>query len=317
VKIATLASNCHKKVTISLRLVLASLAVAVLGGLPRQADCQVMGYYNVTVTNGYNFMANPLDQPPDNSITNVIPSAPDGTKVYLWDVPTQIFQPPSTYSICCGWTVNVQLPPGKGFVVYANTGATLTFVGNLLAGSLTNSVAGANRLSLLGSKIAQAGPLSGTNSLQFPGTDGDDVYTFSATRQSYSDAFTYIAGYGWSDPNRVVGTNGPFIAIAQSFFVRHPGPDTNWVVNVAQPASPPPSTSLKAANGSATPVIKRLTTSGGAVTLQISSLGGGAYNVQFSADGLNWSTVAQNQTGATWTGPYRGGARGYYRLINP
>jgi hypothetical protein len=181
---------------------------------------------------------------------------------------------------------------------------------------LTNFVPGANKLSLLASQLLLAGALSGANSLQFPGIDGEDVYTFSAASQSYSDAFTHFVGYGWFDPKGAVNTNGPTIAIAQSFFVRHPGPDTNWVVNVFQPA-PPPSSSPKAANGLATPVINHLATRGGAVTLQISSPGGGAYNVQFSADGVTWRAVATNQTGATWTGPYLGDTQGYYRLANP
>jgi len=49
-----------------------SLAVAVLAGVLQQGLCAV-GYVNVIVTNGYNLVANPLDQLPDDSITNLIP----------------------------------------------------------------------------------------------------------------------------------------------------------------------------------------------------------------------------------------------------
>jgi hypothetical protein len=292
-----------------------SLAIAALVAAPHEGNCAV-GYVNVPVTTGYNFIANPLDQPPDNNITNVIYGAPDGTQVYLWDVPTQVFQPPSTYSNGV-WDVSMSLPPGLGFVVYVNTGTTLTFVGNPLTGDVTNFVAGAYKLSLQACKILQAGPLSGTNSLQFPETDGDEVYTFDGAGQSFSDAFPRFAGYGWFDPNGVVGTNGPPIAIAQSFFVRHPGPDTNWVVNFAQPVPPPPAIGQKAAKRSATPAINRLVRSGGTVTLQIFNPGSGPYNVQFSADGTTWNTVATGQTGVIWKGPFPGGAQGYYRLVNP
>jgi hypothetical protein len=108
-------------------LVVVRLAIVVLVAGPQQGYCPVVGYFNVAVTNGYNLIANPLDQPPDNSITNVISSPPDGTKVYLWDVPTQVFQPPSTYSNG-NWDVNLELPPGRGFVLYANIGSTITFL---------------------------------------------------------------------------------------------------------------------------------------------------------------------------------------------
>src|SRR2546422_4750529 len=79
------------------------LALAGLAGFGQQARAAV-GYVNVTVTNGYNFLANPLNyygnnNPSGNSITNVIHQAPDGSKVYLWDVTNQVFTAPSIYSV--------------------------------------------------------------------------------------------------------------------------------------------------------------------------------------------------------------------------
>jgi hypothetical protein len=298
------------------------LTLTGLAAVPRTSFCQIVGYVNVPVTNGYNLIANPLHQPPDNNITNVIPTPPDGSRVYLWDVPSQTFQPQSTYSNCCGWSAILQLPPGKGFAFWASANATITFVGQLLTGSLTNPIAGGNKLSLLAPKFPISGPLSGTNSLQFPGSDGDEVHTFNGTTQPYSDAFTYFAGFGWHDPTGAASTNGPIIGLGRAFFVNRKSPDANWVATYYQSIPPPggmapSSDSSVASRGSTRPAIGRLNLARRRVTLEISNTNGGAYDIQFSPDGLSWRTIETKQTAGTWTGPYLGGTQGYYRLVNP
>src|SRR5207245_6314925 len=127
--------------------------------------------------------------------TNCSGGIPDGTKVYVWDVTNQVFWPPATFSLSSGnWDTNFYLPPGRGFVVNSPSAWTNTFVG-IVCTCYTNHtfVAGANKFSFLGSKVPINAPLSGTYPSgsydhQFQGSDGDNVFLFMTTSQSYSDA---------------------------------------------------------------------------------------------------------------------------------
>jgi hypothetical protein len=303
-------------------LLLASgLAIAALAGSRQQGQGNVVGYANVPLANGYNFLVNPFNAA-TNSLNYVLSTAPDGARVYLWDLSNQAFTPPSTFSAATSkWDINYTIPPGTGFVMQVTQSWTNTFIGDVLEGSLTNFVAGTNKYSLLGSKVPFSGALGDTNTLAFRGTDGDNVYTFSTASQSYSDAFTYFRGFGWFDPGQGVNTNGPVINIGQSFFVQNPGRDTNWVKQFTVPHFTVPSSSLLSksrttSSTSASPDIRSLATDGKDITLQILNPSGAPYDVQFSADGFSWKTVAAKQTGASWTGPCPGGPQGYYQVTS-
>ena len=291
---------------------LSTLALAAMGLAGSWQSAQgVVGYVNVTVKPGYNLIHNPLHVAPTNSIASVIPSPPQGTTVFLWDVPSQSFGPVSTYDTNSGgWDVPVNLPPGRGFVWYAPAAYTNTFVGEVLQGPLTNFVAGNNKLSALGSKVPQTGMLS--TDLLFPIIDGADVFLFNNASQTYIDAFTCFKGFGWFDPNGVAGTGGPVINVAQAFFVQNPGPDTNWVRNFIVQFAP-----LSAVARSAGAAISSLQISGEAVTLMVQNPSGATYTVQFSSDGFSWTTVASELTGSVWQGKNPGGDQGYYQVIQP
>jgi hypothetical protein len=288
---------------------LSALALGAMGlAIFRLQACAVVGYVNLSFNPGYHLIQNPLDGTPDNNNTTVISSPPPGTMLFLWDVPSQSFGPVATYDPDLGgWDVVVSLPPGRGFFLYVPSPYTNTFVGEVEQGTLTNFVAGNNRLSALGSKAPQSGTLSGD--LGFPMIDGANVFLFSSASQTYTDAFTCFNGFGWFDPNSVMGTNGPVIAVAQAFFVQNPGPDTNWIRTFSIVLAP-----LRAPGGAD---ISSLRISGGTVTLKLTNPGGGSYTIQFSSDGVSWSTVASGLTGTVWQGPYLGGERGYYQVIQP
>lgn len=279
----------------------------------------MVGYLNIPLTNGYTFVVNPLNHTSggqDNSLTNIIPIPPNGTKVYLWDVTNQVFMPPATFSdVTSGWDRNFDLPVGKGFVVYSPEYWTNTFVGNVLQGALTNFVAGSNKFSLLGSKVPVDGPIS--SALAFPGIDGANVYQFPKAFQKYTDSFTYFAGFGWFDPTGTFDAQGPFIKSGESFFVQNPGPNTNWVRTFFVQVVSPPSKSLAGAISQAAPQIRNMALKAGTVRLEISNPSGGSFSVEFSTDGTAWKAVATSRTGNVWIGPASGGLRGYYRLTTP
>src|SRR5262245_7859634 len=96
------------KPTRALFLGLALACFAVGSGLA-QISINVVGYVNVSLTNGFTFLSNPLSAT-NNSLNFVLTPPPAGTRVYLWDVANQSFSPPSTYSSSQGWSINYEIP---------------------------------------------------------------------------------------------------------------------------------------------------------------------------------------------------------------
>jgi len=274
------------------------------------ASLNIVGYVNVFCTNGYTFMANPLDNSP-NVLTNVVPFPPNGSKAYFWDVTNQVFLPTASRGPA-GWNRNYDSPVGRGFIFYTPVLYTNTFVGNVLQGSLTNAVAGSNRFSLLGCMVPVGGQLSiNSNGVGFPRIDGATVHFFRSASQTFADGFTCFTNYGWSDPKGVESTNGPVLNVGESFFVQNPGPATNWLRTFTNGIVSARASVL----GTSPPAILQLAVHGGNVTLAVSSSKGQAYDVQFSTDGANWTTIATNQSGNQWTGPLPDPLQGQFQVI--
>jgi hypothetical protein len=132
------------------------------------------------------------------------------------------------------------------------------------------------------------------------------------TLTSFIDAYTYFASWGWHDPAGRAGPEGPEIEICRSFFVQHPGSDTEWVRQFSVMAPPPGDP-----NGTRRPALRRISVSNTAITLSVSNPDGATYLVQFSTDRNTWQTIATAQTGTTWTGSRPSGAVGFFQLAMP
>jgi hypothetical protein len=292
------------------RCLLLALTAVCLAALPLASRCQVVGYQPVSIVAGYNFVANPFDTG-DNTLAGVVsPSYPPlGTAVYLWNVTNQQYRAPSLYSTN-GWTTNLSVPPGTGFVIYSTNGWTLTFTGNVLEGTRTNFCAGGYKFSLLASAFPVNDTLTGPT-MTFPGLEGENVFLYSSGRRDFLDSFTFYGAYGWYDPAKAYGAAGPIINIGQSFVVQNPGPDMNWVQTYTLPASQAMSQSGPKAS------IQGIRAAGGKVILGILNPAGATYSVQFSADRSVWTTLATKQTGTPWTGPVPDKPPGFYRLTSP
>ena len=312
-------------------LAFACLSAWGLAALPQPvfSQCQSFaGYANVAFVPGYNFAANPLDLDGTNLLTDVLntPRAgcncgmPDGTKVYVWDVTNQVFWPPATLSISNGgWDTNFYLPPGRGFVVKAAMAWTNTFVGNVCV-CYTNHVfvAGSNKLSLIGPKfpagVTISGPYpyssgnSGPYNHQFQGSDGDSLSLFPPG-QSYQDAVQYFGGYGWFDPTGASGTNGPVVLIGGSFFIQHPGADYDWTEYL-----PCQLAAMDTASSSPSPSIRSVRIRSDKLSLQVTQFGK-HYDLQFSPDGITWTTISADRNDSIWTGPRPAGPQGFFRAV--
>jgi hypothetical protein len=195
--------------TKTLLIAAAALAATIISSEAQTPvySANIVGYMNIVSPAGFSIIANQLDTG-NNVLTNLMPSPANGTIIYKFGAAG--YQINNYFN---GWGVNGTntLNPGEGAFIFSPAAVTNTFVGNVLTGSLTNSLR--SGFSLVGSISPQAG-LVDTNLSLVP-VNGTIVYTYNAGFQ--------IANYfnGWTPPS---------IKAGQGFFVFNPVA-TNWVQN--------------------------------------------------------------------------------------
>lgn len=207
-------------------------AAALLGGLLTASaqsnvySLNIVGYVNVEVKNGYNMVANPLNDGNGNNSTNLVPSTlPVNSQVLVFD-------PVGGYTTstkkATGWTLNFVIPPGKGyFVRNLGTSLTNTYVGSVagsVPGSLTNSIAvGYN---MVGSPYPIGGNITntGSNTLNIPG---------ALAINSQILTFDPVGGYTTSTKKATGWTVPHNMSVGQGFFIRNVGGSpVSWTQDV-------------------------------------------------------------------------------------
>jgi hypothetical protein len=185
----------------------------------------VVGYVNKSLPAGLTLVATPLNTT-NNTIGGLFGGAggalAEGTQIYKWTG--------STYAIgtrddlgAAGWSPDgfetQDLSPGIGYFIKNNTAGaqTVTFVGEVLQGKLTNHIG--TGYQLLASKVPQAGQID--TILGFPVVDGDQVYQWKGTTYAIFTADSLNEPPPW-------GTTVPNIDVAEGFFSRKTAA-TDWV----------------------------------------------------------------------------------------
>jgi hypothetical protein len=93
----------------------------------------IVGYVNRPFAPGSHLFGNPLHHD-SNALSLIMPTAPDGATVTLWDQRNEQFLPDSTYVAGSGWTINYVLDVGMGALLTTPMTFTNTFVGEVLQG---------------------------------------------------------------------------------------------------------------------------------------------------------------------------------------
>jgi len=188
----------------------------------------VVGYINIPLVEGFNFVANQLDYDGtgmNNTVGNVLgTNLPLGTYVYTWVNGgfTNAFYNTVKGSSTASWNVPITLNPGQGAIIsipkggLAGTSSNLTVVGQVDQGSLVNTNLAANGGYSL---VASIVPLTGgiTSVLGYTPTIGDTVYTFNAAGQTYAPSLTYNTIKGQSTASWQ--PSEPDLAVGQGFFL--------------------------------------------------------------------------------------------------
>ena len=201
---------------------LLGLAVLAAGAITASAQTvysvNVVGYYNIPiVANQLKMIANQLNTA-NNTIGSLLPAGPAGAQLYKYSggYTTYTFD-----DLDMVWTPdgNATLNPGEGGFFKSPVATTLTFVGEVLQGSLTNTLPAGSYV-IRSSMVPQAAT---PTVLAIPADDGDTLQTYSA---GYS-AFVYdelLPGWTPSEPT---------IGLGSAFFYKKAstGTKTSWVRN--------------------------------------------------------------------------------------
>lgn len=196
------------------------LAVATASAADPIYSSNVVGYVNVDLVAGWNMIANPLDSG-DNVLGNLFPEGataalPNGSALYkftngAYDITTYDYD--DFEEIYVWGKPNMALNPGEGAFIKTPEAATVTFVGQIVAGSYDVA------LSPGWNMISSPTPVAGTQDeigLSKAVTVGDALYAFSASTQSYS-----IATYDYDEFEEVnVWSKDINIGVGDAFFLK-------------------------------------------------------------------------------------------------
>jgi len=179
----------------------------------------VVGYYNLPVPAGaYVVIANQLNTT-NNSLAGLFPSGPPGAifqkysggwSSYTFDDVDLVWYPDA----------NATLNPGEGGFFRSPVATTITFVGEVMQGSLTNTLP-IGVYAIRSSIVPQAGRI--TTDLGLPGEGGDIMQVYKGGWSSYT----------FDDVDLVWYPTEPSLAVGDAFFYRKSPTATqsNWVRN--------------------------------------------------------------------------------------
>jgi hypothetical protein len=198
---------------------LIALLVGAVGS-SAQTSVNAVGYINISVEPGANLIANPL-RAEDMRISALfsLSTLPHGTKIYKFD--GEKYKVAIFYAALGTFSPegagDETLVPGEGaFIVNPTTQPfTVTFVGEILQGNLTNPIP--SGLSLRSSMVPWEATLE---QLGFVPRAIDQVYLFNSATQSF-ETRTFIPGMGWQPALRK-------IRVGEAFFIRTSEP-RDWV----------------------------------------------------------------------------------------
>jgi hypothetical protein len=205
-------------------LSLAALAVGAATAVAQSNvySINVVGYYNVVLPANTSLLVGNQLNTTNNTLPGVIPSTTPGAQfqkfnggfsAYTFDPDDNAWVPDAT---------GVTLAPGEGGFIRAPSATTVTFVGEVRQGLLTNNLP-VGTLVIRGSIVPQATNISGLGLIPPYAEPGDQLQTFHGG---------YNASTFDPDDNAWLPTDQN-IAVGEGFFYRKSptGTNPNWVRN--------------------------------------------------------------------------------------
>jgi hypothetical protein len=219
-------------------LLTAVLGIASAASSMAQAvySVNVVGYVNLALSPGFNLVANQLDATPDNKLSSVFPSVPNGSQVLKFENNNYTRD---DFSVSDGGWVDAEtlepsvrpINPGEGLFFYNPTAGplTVTTVGQVKTGNGLSVPLGAARFSLISAITPQDLALTAANN--FPLAPGVQYLSHNAATQDYNTRLDYDAVDGWVNSETLDPVPAPTILVGQGVFIYNPGAATTWTRN--------------------------------------------------------------------------------------
>jgi hypothetical protein len=187
----------------------AALSVAGLASSHAQVfSSNAVGYVNMTVpASTFTAITNPLDAVPnaDDTLGDLFPAGtvPDGTVIFKWNGAGYTS---NAYDFGAWVDPNMTLNPGEGLFIACPAETTITFVGEVMQGTLSTQYA--SGYTMLGSQVPQAGLV--TDDLGLAVADGTQILQWNGT------------GYVSSNFDFGAWDSQPTIGVGEAFFIGAP-----------------------------------------------------------------------------------------------
>lgn len=178
----------------------------------------VVGYYNVPCPAGqYVMIANQLNTT-NNTLASLLPNGPAGAQFLKWNGGWTGY---TFDDLDLVWTPDgaATLNPGEAALFKSPVATTLTFVGEVLQGALSNPVGPVGAYVARSSMVPQAGKL--TTDLAFPGEGGDQAL-------KWTGGWT---GYTFDDLDNVWTPSEPEFSVGEGMLIKKAGANTTWTRN--------------------------------------------------------------------------------------
>jgi hypothetical protein len=208
--------------TKTLLLTAALTAAGVATSMAQVYSVNMVGYINVTIPAGFSMLANHLNNSPDNLVITLLPSPPEGTRIFKFnpvnDTYDQILFLGGVYE--GDMPESMTLGPGEGVFIDPPSSFTHTFVGEVQLQSTVNLLVGPNMVS---SVLPQSLPLDGLANdgnatppagLGFVPAEGDRVFKFKPSNDTY-DQDLFLGGVWEGDS----GGAAPVPGISEAFWI--------------------------------------------------------------------------------------------------
>jgi hypothetical protein len=210
----------YKKMKTKTILAAAALIAAVTTSSWAQSNVyslNVVGYYNVNAAANQQVLVGNQLHTTNDTLGGVIPNPPPLSLFYKYS--NGGFTTYQFDDVDLVWVPNgiASLKPGEGGFFKSPATTTLTFVGEVMQGRLTNATS-ASQKNLLCSIVPQAGRV--TSDLGFPAEPLDIFYSYR------NGGFTT---YQFDDVDLIWIPSEPIVAVGEAFFFV--GPQRNWVRN--------------------------------------------------------------------------------------